>query len=175
MWRRRKLPRFRCPALSELTFASIPRTWQYQWRPDLGSTERILMKSLPVVSRRKFMTLTAAGLTLASSAQLFAGSHEEATQKETASGKTPAPISADQAWQDLLEGNARFVKGPTGPRRSPEEFRALAEGVNIPTPSSSAVRIPASLQRFCSTWAWAISRCAHCRQCRGWRWGYGQG
>lgn len=87
------------------------------------------MKSLPVVSRRKFMTLTAAGLTLASSAQLFAGSHEEATQKETASGKTPAPISADQAWQDLLEGNARFVKGqPTGPRRSPEEFRALAEG-----------------------------------------------
>lgn len=87
------------------------------------------MKSLPVVSRRKFMTLTAAGLTLANSAQVFAGSHEEATQEEAASGKTPAPISADQAWQDLLDGNARFVKGqPTGPRRSPEEFRALAEG-----------------------------------------------
>ena len=69
------------------------------------------------------MTLTAAGLTLANSTQLFAMS-----QKEAVSAKTPPPVSPDRAWHDLLEGNARFVKGqPTSPRRSPEDFRALAE------------------------------------------------
>jgi carbonic anhydrase len=87
------------------------------------------MKSLLGVSRRKFMTLAAAGLTLANSARLLAGSREEAAQKDAASSKTPAPVGADQAWHDLLDGNSRFDKGqPTGPRRSPEDFHALAEG-----------------------------------------------
>lgn len=69
------------------------------------------------------MTLTAAGLTLANSTQLFAGS-----QKEAVSAKTPSPVSPEEAWHDLLDGNERFVKGqPTGPRRGPEDFRGLAE------------------------------------------------
>jgi carbonic anhydrase len=85
------------------------------------------MKCLSAVSRREFITVAAAGFTLANSTQLFSESHNEESQKEAAS-KTPAPLSADQAWHDLLEGNTRFVKGePTSPRRSPEAFRALAE------------------------------------------------
>jgi hypothetical protein len=37
-------------------------------------------------------------------------------------------ISADEALHALLDGNARFERGqPRGPRRSPEEFRVLAE------------------------------------------------
>ena len=37
-------------------------------------------------------------------------------------------ISADDALHALLDGNARFVRGqPSSPRRSPEEFRVLAE------------------------------------------------
>jgi carbonic anhydrase len=37
-------------------------------------------------------------------------------------------ISADEALRKLLEGNGRFVKGqPESPRRSPEDFRELAE------------------------------------------------
>ena len=87
------------------------------------------MKPTPAVSRRKFMTLTAAGFTLANSAHLFAGSLAEAAQKESAPSKAPTPVTGDQAWRDLLDGNARFDKGQsTGPRRSPEDFRPLAEG-----------------------------------------------
>ena len=37
-------------------------------------------------------------------------------------------INADEALHKLLEGNERFVKGqPANPRRSPEDFRGLAE------------------------------------------------
>jgi carbonic anhydrase len=37
-------------------------------------------------------------------------------------------IRADEALRKLLEGNGRFVKGqPASPRRSPEDFRELAE------------------------------------------------
>jgi carbonic anhydrase len=37
-------------------------------------------------------------------------------------------ISADETLDKLLEGNRRFVKGqPASPRRSPEDFRELAE------------------------------------------------
>jgi carbonic anhydrase len=80
------------------------------------------MKSLSKVSRREFVTLAAAGLTLASSKGLFA-----LAQKEGA-GKARSPISADEALRQLIEGNGRFVKGqPASPRRSPEDFRALAE------------------------------------------------
>lgn len=86
------------------------------------------MKPLPPLSRRKFMTLSAGGLTLANSVPLFAGLHGEAAQKAASPNKTTAPLSADEAWRDLLDGNARFVKGqPSSPRRSPEDFRGLAE------------------------------------------------
>jgi len=37
--------------------------------------------------------------------------------------------TADEAFDDLIRGNERFAKGhTTGPRRRPEDFRALAEG-----------------------------------------------
>jgi carbonic anhydrase len=80
------------------------------------------MKNLSRVSRREFVGLAAAGLSLAVPKGLLA-----LVQKEAA-GKARAPISADQALRELVEGNARFVKGqPASPRRSPEDFRALAE------------------------------------------------
>ena len=42
--------------------------------------------------------------------------------------KSGLQVSADEALHQLLEGNARFVKGqPASPRRSPEDFRSLAE------------------------------------------------
>ena len=115
------------PALSELTFALVPRTWQDLWHLTWGSIGRIVMKPLPAVSRRKFVTLTAAGLTLANSLHLSAGALGRVAQKEAASSRARAPISADQALRELVEGNARFVKGqPSSPRRSPEDFRSLA-------------------------------------------------
>lgn len=80
------------------------------------------MKNLSGVSRRGFVTLTAAGLSLASSKGLLAWAEEKAV------GKPRSSISADQALRELLDGNARFVKGqPSSPRRSPEDFRSLAE------------------------------------------------
>ena len=48
-----------------------------------------------------------------------------------AQAASPGPGSppADEALQRLLEGNQRFVKGEaTNPRRSPNDFRPLAEG-----------------------------------------------
>jgi carbonic anhydrase len=82
-----------------------------------------MMNDLSKVSRREFVGLAAAGLSLAVPKGLMAFA-----QKEAASKARP-PISADQALHELVEGNARFVKGqPSSPRRSPEDFRALAEG-----------------------------------------------
>ena len=79
------------------------------------------MKNLSTFSRRDFARLAAAGLSLASAEELFA-----MAQKQV--GKPQAPISADQALQELLDGNARFVKGqPASPRRGPADFRGLAD------------------------------------------------
>ncbi len=48
-------------------------------------------------------------------------------QKE-AVGKPRPLISADESLRELLDGNGRFVNGqPSSPRRSPEDFRGLAE------------------------------------------------
>jgi len=71
------------------------------------------------LSRREVLrgAVFAAGLTLARSS--------------TARGAGPpaAALPADEALQRLREGNERFVKGATvSPRRSPEDFRALAAG-----------------------------------------------
>ena len=88
----------------------------------MGSpNNRLIMKNLSNISRREFATLGAAALSLAA-----AGGMSALAQKEVP-GKTGMPVSADDAWRDLLNGNGRFVKGtPTGPRRSPEDFRGLA-------------------------------------------------
>ena len=49
------------------------------------------------------------------------------TQNEAAR-KAPSQISPPEVLRELLDGNGRFVKGePASPRRSPEDFRSLAE------------------------------------------------
>ncbi len=79
------------------------------------------MKNPSTISRREFVTVAAAGVSAASSKELLA-----VTQKEV-TGKT-APVSPAEALHELLDGNARFMKGqPASPRRSPEDFRSLAE------------------------------------------------
>jgi carbonic anhydrase len=80
------------------------------------------MKNLSTFSRRDFARLAAAGLSLASAKQLFARSLKDVASKPR------APIDPNRALQDLLDGNARFVKGqPASPRRGPADFRGLAE------------------------------------------------
>lgn len=80
------------------------------------------MKDMSRVSRREFVTLATAGLSLVGAKGLFA-----LPQTSTA-GKPRSPVSADDALQELLAGNARFVKGQAeSPRRSPEDFRGLAD------------------------------------------------
>jgi carbonic anhydrase len=80
------------------------------------------MQHLPKVSRRAFATLAAVGLSLVGPNGLVA-----LAQKEAAS-KARRTLSADEALQDLLDGNRRFVKGqPESPRRSPADFRELSE------------------------------------------------
>jgi len=64
-----------------------------------------------MASRREFVRFAAAGLSVAAA---------RAYSKDR---------TADEALRDLIRGNERFSKGqPTGPRRRPEDFRALAEG-----------------------------------------------
>ena len=64
-----------------------------------------------MASRREFVRFAAAGLGVAAA---------RAYSKDR---------TADEALRDLIRGNERFSKGqPTGPRRRPEDFRALAEG-----------------------------------------------
>lgn len=80
------------------------------------------MTNLSKASRREFVTLAAAGLSLASPKGLLA------LAQKKAAAKPRSLISPDQALRDLLDGNERFVKGqPESPRRSPEDFRELAE------------------------------------------------
>jgi carbonic anhydrase len=81
----------------------------------------LIMKNLFQFSRRQFVTL-AAGFSLAGPGSLLS------LAQTIAPGKPRSPVSPDQAWRDLLKGNERFVKGlPLSPRRSPEDFRELAE------------------------------------------------
>ncbi len=79
------------------------------------------MEHRAIVSRREFVRLsTALGLGLT-----IPGTYLYAEQKET--NKTGPVLSPDEALKELLAGNERFVKGQTkNPRRSPEEFSALA-------------------------------------------------
>jgi carbonic anhydrase len=75
----------------------------------------------PTFSRRTFVAITAAGLSAFSTKPLLALNDKKP-------GSPRPQISADESLRQLMEGNARFVKGQTvGPRRSPEDFRGLAE------------------------------------------------
>jgi carbonic anhydrase len=83
---------------------------------------RAIMKNPSNISRREFVTLAAAGLSLAAPKGVLA-----LVQKE-APPKTGSPVNPNDAWHDLLNGNLRFVKGaPSSPRRSPEDFRGRAD------------------------------------------------
>jgi carbonic anhydrase len=80
------------------------------------------MQNLSKMSRREFTTMVAAGVSLVPSAEVFAFAQKGAP------GETGQPIDPDRALRDLLNGNERFVKGqPASPRRTPEDFRELAE------------------------------------------------
>jgi carbonic anhydrase len=64
-----------------------------------------------MASRREFVRFAAAGLGLAA-VRVYSKDR-----------------TADEALRDLIRGNERFAKGrPSGPRRRPEDFSALAEG-----------------------------------------------
>lgn len=79
------------------------------------------MENRAISSRRQFVKVsTVLGLGLA-----FPHECLRAGQKDA--GKTGPVLSPDEALKELMEGNERFVKGQTkNPRRSPEEFSALA-------------------------------------------------
>ena len=73
-------------------------------------------------SRRQFVALSgAAGISLSLNR----------ANAQTATAERPRAIAptADEALQDLMEGNARFASGQVNsPRRSPRDFSALARG-----------------------------------------------
>src|SRR3954447_11522126 len=70
------------------------------------------------LSRRKFVKLaTAVGASILS------------VPRSVAAGKAPERFSPDEALHELIAGNERFANGrPNNPRRTPADFRQLAEG-----------------------------------------------
>jgi len=62
------------------------------------------MKNLSNFSRREFITLAAAGLSLVGPTRVVAFAQKEAPRK------TGSPVTPDEAWRDLLNGNGRFGK-----------------------------------------------------------------
>src|SRR5579864_3790817 len=74
-------------------------------------------------SRRKFVLFAAAGASGPGRSRMTAAEHPQDAPPDS------RPMSADEALRDLLAGNRRFVSGkPLAPRRSPEDFQALAHG-----------------------------------------------
>jgi carbonic anhydrase len=74
-------------------------------------------------SRREFVTLMAAAGFGSASSRL----HAAEPQRDAPAG--PRSVNADEALRQLVAGNHRFMIGqPISPRRSPEEFRSLAQG-----------------------------------------------
>ena len=72
-------------------------------------------------SRREFALLATASFCLANSRL-----NAEPQEKKSEGSR---PVSADEALRQLVDGNRRFMAGkPLNPRRSPEEFRSLAQG-----------------------------------------------
>jgi carbonic anhydrase len=81
------------------------------------------MNSLSRASRREFMS-RAATMSLGLAVPWH---FQTAAQKAVAT--SPRNMTPEQSLKELLAGNQRFVKGqPESPRRSPEEFSALAAG-----------------------------------------------
>ena len=76
------------------------------------------------ISRRRFAKLTAAVIASSGMLPRALGADDPAPAGAT----RPAPHNPDDVLRELLVGNARFVEGkPTSPRRSPADFRELAE------------------------------------------------
>jgi carbonic anhydrase len=76
-------------------------------------------------SRRQFVKMAAAiGATIPGVHRLAAAEPQGASSKSA-----PARLSPDEAVRELMDGNARFAAGrPSSPRRSPADFRQVAEG-----------------------------------------------
>ena len=83
------------------------------------------MSLLPAQSRRQFVRMTAAvGASVFGVLKLVAAEPHAGKTKSAA-----ARLNGKEALDELMAGNARFAAGrTTSPRRSPADFRALAEG-----------------------------------------------
>lgn len=76
--------------------------------------------NVPEPTRRGFLALSAA--------TFYAANQAEAVLHAEASPRTTKP-TPDEVLKELLEGNQRFVEGKLeNPRRSPADFREVAEG-----------------------------------------------
>lgn len=76
------------------------------------------------VSREEFLKLAA----VATAGFGFGGAEMVLAAAPPTGAASRAPVSADEALRQLLAGNERFARGqPSGPRRRPRDFRALAE------------------------------------------------
>jgi carbonic anhydrase len=77
------------------------------------------------LSRRQFVKLaTSVGASVLGLQRLTAAEPRSGTTKTM-----PARLNPDEALRELLAGNERFANGrPNSPRRSPADFRQLAEG-----------------------------------------------
>lgn len=89
------------------------------------------MKTTPALvspPRREFLKLTA----LAAAGVCAAGATGlDALAADVPPGGAKQAHDPDQVLHELLEGNDRFATGhPSNPRRSPEDFRAVAAGQN---------------------------------------------
>jgi carbonic anhydrase len=82
------------------------------------------MSFLFALSRRHFVKLAAgASAAVLSALRLDAGEPRAGATKDM-----PARPNSDEALHELLAGNARFASGrPNSPRRTPADFRQLAE------------------------------------------------
>jgi len=79
---------------------------------------------LLALSRRHFVKIASAMAASILGVRIVA-----AEPRARAPGKAPPRLNADEALRELLAGNERFAGGrPTNPRRSPADFRQLAEG-----------------------------------------------
>jgi carbonic anhydrase len=77
------------------------------------------------LSRRQFVKLAS----VAGSAVLSTSRLQAAEAPAGTAGQPPARLNADAALRELLAGNERFANGRTiSPRRTPADFRELAEG-----------------------------------------------
>src|SRR4051794_1910149 len=110
------------------------------------------MVLLFVVSRRHFVkTIMAVGTFICGRLQVIAAEPRTGATKNAA-----VRLNPDEALHELMAGNERFASGRlSSPRRSPADFRQLAEGQHpfAAILSCADSRVP---PRFCSTSGKAI-------------------